>query len=33
MHMLRRALTDTRGHAPIETVHGVGYRFAVNDQR
>jgi hypothetical protein len=28
MHMLRRALTDARGHAPIETVHGVGYRFA-----
>ena len=33
MHMLRRALTDTRGHAPIETVHGVGYRFAVQDER
>ena len=33
MHLLRRALTDTRGHAPIETVHGVGYRFAVQDQR
>jgi DNA-binding response OmpR family regulator len=28
MHMLRRALTDARGHSPIETVHGVGYRFA-----
>ncbi len=33
MHMLRRALTDTRGHAPIETVHGVGYRFAAQDDR
>ena len=31
--MLRRALTDTRGHAPIETVHGVGYRFAAQDDR
>lgn len=28
MHMLRRALTDSRGHSPIETVHGIGYRFA-----
>lgn len=28
MHLLRRALTDARGHAPIETVHGIGYRFA-----
>ncbi len=28
MHLLRRALTDTRGHSPIETVHGIGYRFA-----
>ncbi|CAG0953109.1 Response regulator MprA [Burkholderiales bacterium] len=27
MHMLRRALTDARGHSPIETVHGIGYRF------
>jgi DNA-binding response OmpR family regulator len=33
MHMLRRALTDAKGHAPIETVHGVGYRFAVGDGR
>ena len=33
MHMLRRALTDTRGHSPIETVHGVGYRFAAADAR
>ena len=33
MHMLRRALTDTSGRAPIVTVHGVGYRFAVNDAR
>ena len=33
MHLLRRALTDTRGRAPIETVHGVGYRFAVNEGR
>lgn len=33
MHMLRRALTDARGRAPIVTVHGVGYRFAVNDAR
>ena len=31
MHMLRRALTDARGHSPIETVHGVGYRFASAD--
>lgn len=28
MHLLRRALTDQKGHAPIETVHGIGYRFA-----
>jgi DNA-binding response OmpR family regulator len=28
MHMLRRALTDASGASPIETVHGVGYRFA-----
>lgn len=28
MHLLRRALTDAQGHAPIETVHGIGYRFA-----
>ncbi|MBI3150219.1 MAG: response regulator transcription factor [Betaproteobacteria bacterium] len=28
MHMLRRALTDSRGLSPIETVHGIGYRFA-----
>ena len=27
MHMLRRALTDARGHSPIETVHGVGFRL------
>ncbi len=33
MHLLRRALTDGRGRAPIVTVHGVGYRFAVNDGR
>ena len=33
MHMLRRALTDERGRAPIETVHGVGYRFAVAEAR
>lgn len=33
MHLLRRALTDGRGRAPIETVHGVGYRFAVNEGR
>ena len=33
MHMLRRALTDAKGRAPIETVHGVGYRFAVGDAR
>ncbi|NJD34884.1 MAG: response regulator transcription factor [Betaproteobacteria bacterium] len=33
MHLLRRALTDARGNAPIETVHGVGYRFAVSDAR
>ncbi|MBM3391769.1 MAG: response regulator transcription factor [Betaproteobacteria bacterium] len=31
MHLLRRALTDGRGHSPIETVHGVGYRFAAHD--
>jgi DNA-binding winged helix-turn-helix (wHTH) protein len=31
MHMLRRALTDARGLSPIETVHGVGYRFASTD--
>ena len=31
MHMLRRALTDSRGGSPIETVHGIGYRFAVAD--
>jgi len=31
MHMLRRALTDVHGHSPIETVHGVGYRFAAQD--
>lgn len=30
MHMLRRALTDSRGHSPIETVHGIGYRFALD---
>jgi len=30
MHMLRRALTDSRGHSPIETVHGIGYRFATD---
>ncbi len=33
MHMLRRALTDAQGNAPIETIHGVGYRFAANDAR
>ena len=33
MHMLRRALTDARGLSPIETVHGVGYRFAAADVR
>ncbi len=33
MHLLRRALTDGRGHSPIETVHGVGYRFAAADVR
>lgn len=33
MHLLRRALTDGRGHSPIETVHGVGYRFAAADAR
>ncbi len=33
MHMLRRALTDSRGHSPIETVHGIGYRFACADVR
>lgn len=33
MHLLRRALTDGSGRAPIVTVHGVGYRFAVNDGR
>ena len=31
MHLLRRALTDAHGHSPIETVHGVGYRFASID--
>lgn len=33
MHMLRRALTDSRGFSPIETVHGIGYRFSVGDAR
>lgn len=33
MHLLRRALTDARGHSPIETVHGVGYRFSAADAR
>ena len=33
MHLLRRALTAGRGRPPILTVHGVGYRFAVNDGR
>lgn len=33
MHMLRRALTDSRGFSPIETVHGIGYRFATGDAR
>lgn len=33
MHLLRRALTDAKGRAPIETVHGVGYRFAVSEGR
>ena len=31
MHMLRRALTDSRGVSPIETVHGIGYRFRQAD--
>ena len=31
MHLLRRALTDASGASPIETVHGVGYRFAAAD--
>ena len=31
MHLLRRALTDSRGGSPIETVHGIGYRFAAAD--
>jgi DNA-binding response OmpR family regulator len=31
MHLLRRALTDASGLSPIETVHGVGYRFASAD--
>ncbi len=31
MHMLRRALTDSRGLSPIETVHGIGYRFSHTD--
>lgn len=26
LHMLRRALTATGGHDPIETLHGIGYR-------
>ena len=33
MHLLRRALTDASGASPIETVHGVGYRFAAADAR
>ncbi|MDR2240877.1 MAG: response regulator transcription factor [Zoogloeaceae bacterium] len=33
MHILRRALTDSRGHSPIETVHGIGYRFSHSDAR
>ena len=33
MHLLRRALTDASGLSPIETVHGVGYRFAAADAR
>jgi DNA-binding response OmpR family regulator len=33
MHMLRRALTDSRGHSPIETIHGIGYRFSHPDVR
>jgi DNA-binding response OmpR family regulator len=31
MHLLRRALTDASGLSPIETVHGVGYRFSAAD--
>lgn len=31
MHTLRRALTDSRGVSPIETVHGIGYRFSHTD--
>ena len=31
MHLLRRALTDSSGLSPIETVHGVGYRFSAAD--
>ncbi len=33
MHMLRRALTDSHGFSPIETVHGIGYRFVAGDAR
>ena len=33
MHLLRRALTDGRGHSPIAPVHGLGYRFASADVR
>jgi len=33
MHMLRRSLTDSRGVTPIETVHGIGYRFCHADVR
>jgi DNA-binding winged helix-turn-helix (wHTH) protein len=27
MHILRRALIETGGYDPIETVHGLGYRL------
>jgi DNA-binding response OmpR family regulator len=30
MHVLRRALVDTGGRDPIETVHGLGYRLVLN---
>jgi DNA-binding response OmpR family regulator len=30
MHVLRRALIDTGGYDPIETVHGLGYRVSPN---
>lgn len=31
MHILRRTLVYNNGKSPIETVHGLGYRFAVSD--